>query len=328
MRSGKAARSPANCGRQSKKSAGPEFVDRGVVEVFFGRAFDGVVDFARGGCGGKRNADLVAEFEREAQVFVHQAQREARLVIGVEHDGSFGVEHARASHTGLHDFDELVALQAGAGNEGEGFGERVHLKGEKKVHRELDSLACAAGAEMEDFFAHGGEDGTSSFESLSIATNHEEEFAFFGAPGATGDGRVEEADTGFGRSIGDFAREGGRDGAGIEINCAFFESEECAAGFFIGSPQNLLERGRIADDGDENVGGHGGFFGRTGEASTGGDERIGARCGAVPDNERETGFEEIVTHGSAHQAEADEADGRLQRQECLRKKLDEDEEGL
>src|SRR6267154_1920855 len=58
----------------------PVLKDGSVVQIVFGRAFNRVVDFARGGGGGQRNAELVAEFEGQAQIFVHQAQREAAPV--------------------------------------------------------------------------------------------------------------------------------------------------------------------------------------------------------------------------------------------------------
>src|SRR6266404_4409427 len=130
---------------------------------------------------------------------------------------------------------------------------------------------------MEKFIAHGGEDRARGFERFRFAADHKE-------------------------------------------HRAFFEGSECAVGFFVrvrtGTPENFFERGRIADDSDENVGGSGGFSARSSEAGSRRDQRIGARCGAVPYDQRESSFEKIVAHRTAHEAKSDEADSRL-RQDSL-----------
>src|SRR6202040_353374 len=84
-----------------------------------------------------------------------------------------------------------------------------------------------------------------------------------------------------------------------------------------GAPENFFKRGRIADDRDQNIGGGGGFFGRSCEARSRSDKRVGARRGAVPYDQRKSGFQKIVAHGTAHEAKSDEADSRLW-QDCLR----------
>src|SRR5438445_5686350 len=59
----------------------PEAHDGGVVEVFFGSAFDVVVGFAGGGSGWQGDAELIGEIEREAEILVHETQREARRIF-------------------------------------------------------------------------------------------------------------------------------------------------------------------------------------------------------------------------------------------------------
>src|SRR5262249_48992741 len=102
--------------------------------------------------------------------------------------------------------------------------------------------------------AHGGEDGASGFKGFSGAADHEKEFTFFGAPGAAGDRCVKEAYACGAGCIGNFACEGGGDGAGVEVDYAFLESGEGTARFFVRPPQNLFEGGRVAYDRNENVG--------------------------------------------------------------------------
>src|SRR5207245_11410824 len=136
-----------------------------------------------------------------------------------------------------------------------------------------------------------------------FSTDDEEEFALFGAPGAASDRGIEKTDASSGLGFGDFAREGGRDGAGVDIDRAFLEGSESAAGFWIGAPQDFFERGRIADDGDEDVGSCGGFFGRSGETRARGNERVAARGGAGPHDEREPGVEQVVTPRTDHATE-------------------------
>src|SRR6202022_1934179 len=111
-------------------SSFPEFHDGGVVEVFLGRAFDVVVGFAGGGGGGQGDAELIGEVEREAEILVHEAQREARDVFAFEQIRRLYVQDAGAGHAGLQDFDEFFTRKACAGDKSEGFGECVDLKRE------------------------------------------------------------------------------------------------------------------------------------------------------------------------------------------------------
>src|SRR3989442_15869801 len=59
----------------------PEAHDGGIVEVFFGSAFDVVVGFAGGGGGGQGDAEQIGEIERQAEILVHETQREARRIF-------------------------------------------------------------------------------------------------------------------------------------------------------------------------------------------------------------------------------------------------------
>ena len=75
------------------------------------------------------------------------------------------------------------------------------------------------------------------------------------------------------------------------------------------SPEDGLEGGRVADDGDEDVGGFGDGAGRGSEARSRGNQRLRAGGGAVPDGEGKAGLQQIQAHGRAHEAQTDEADG-------------------
>ncbi len=162
---------------------------------------------------------------------------------------------------------------------------------------------------MEEFFAHRAKNWACRFEGGGIAADHEDEFAFFRTPRAAGDRRVEEANSSGGRGSRDFSGEGGRDSAGVNVDGAFFERRE--GGFVAAIPEDVFEGGRIADDGEKDVGSGGDFARRSGELCASGDERIGARCGTVPDDKRKARFEKIVAHGEPHEAETDKTDGRL-----------------
>src|SRR5882724_4525171 len=281
----------------------PEAHDASVVEVFGGGTFDVVVGFTGGGSGGEGYADLIGEVEGEAEVFVHEAQGKAGLAIAAEHARRFDIENAGAGHGGLHDFDEFFARKAGTLNEGEGFRESLHFDSEERVHRELDGLSGAVGAEMKKFLAHGTEDGACRFEGGGIAADHEDEFAFFRTPGAAGDRRVEEANSGSGRGSRDFSGEGGRDSAGVDVDDAFFERRE---GRFVAAiPEDFFESGWVADDCEKYVGSGGDFVRRSGALCAGSDERIGTRGGAIPDDERKARLEKIVAHGKTHEAQTD-----------------------
>src|SRR2546427_570005 len=140
-------------------SAFPEFHDSGVVKVFLGRAFNVVVGFPGGGGGGQSDAELIGEVECEAEILVHQAQREARDVFAFEQIRRLDIQDTGAGHAGFEDFDKLFALKACAGDKSESFGEGIDLKREDQVHRELDGLAGAVGPEVKPFLAHHAEDG-------------------------------------------------------------------------------------------------------------------------------------------------------------------------
>src|SRR5207302_10907732 len=114
----------------------------------------------------------------------------------------------------------------------------LHFDREERVHREFDGLASAVWAEMKKFFAHGTEDGARGFERCGFAANHENEFTFFRAPSAASDRRVEEANSGRGGSRGDFAREAGRDSAGVNIDAALLQRGE--RGFFCAAPKDFF----------------------------------------------------------------------------------------
>jgi len=216
----------------------PEAHDAGVVEVFVCGALDVAVGFAGGGGGGKGDAELIGEVQGKAKVFVHEAQRKAGFEVPAEHARGFDVQNAGASHRILHDFDEFFAGKAGALNEGEGFGKSLDFDGEKRVHGELDGLSGAVGAEVKKLFSHGTKDGARGFERCGFATDHEDEFTFFRTPGSAGDGCVEKTDSSCRRSGGDFAGEGGRDGAGVNVDAALFERGE--GGFFRAAPEDFF----------------------------------------------------------------------------------------
>ena len=261
------------------------------------------ISFTGCGSGGKRYTDLIGEVEGETEIFVHEAQGKAGLEVAAEHVRRFDVQNTGASHGRLHDLDKSFARKAGTLHESKGFGEGLHFDGEKRVHREFDGLSGAIGAEMKKFFAHGAKDRACGFEGGSIAANHEDEFTFFRAPGAARDRRVEEADSAGRGCVGDFAGESGRDSAGVDVDCAFLERGE---GRFVAAiPQDFFKGGRIADDGEEDVGSGGDFARRSGALCASRNERIGARGGAVPHNKGKSRFEEIVAHGKTHEAEAD-----------------------
>src|ERR1700687_3207370 len=196
----------------------PVLKDGSVVQVVFGRAFNRVVDFARGGGGGQRNAELVAEIEGQAQIFVHQAQRKAGLVVAAQHHWSFYVQDAGARHAGLHDFNQFFSCEACAGDQGQRFGESVHLQSQQQIHGELDGLSSAVRSDMKKFFAHRGEDRASGFERVRFAADHKQQLAFFRAPRASGDGRIQEPNASGLCSVCNFSSERGRDRAGVNIN--------------------------------------------------------------------------------------------------------------
>ena len=106
---------------------------------------------------------MIAQVKGEAEILVHEAQRETRHVLALEEIGSFDVEDAGAGHAGLHDLDKLFSGNAGARGKSQGFGESVDLQGENRVHGELDGLAGTVGAEMKKLFAHDVQDGLGFF---------------------------------------------------------------------------------------------------------------------------------------------------------------------
>src|SRR6266581_841039 len=242
--------------RTHRGSLFPKFHDGGIVEIFLGRSLDVVVVFSSGGGSGKGDTELIAKVEREAEILVHEAQRKTRHVFTFEQVRRLDVEDAGAGHAGLHDLDELFALDASAGDEGQSLGQRVHLQREDQVHRQLDGLSGSMRTDVEQFFAHHAEDGFGIFERCCVASDHEDEFAFFRAPIAAGDRSIKEADPAFGARSGNFAGQRGRDGAGIHVGTAALKPLHGAAG----SPQNFLESRRIADDREEKVAGSGDFL--------------------------------------------------------------------
>src|SRR5262249_49878021 len=151
---------------------------------------------------------------------------------------SFDVEHPGTGHAGLYDFDEFLAGNTRACDESEGFGEGVHLQGENRVHGELNGLTGAVGAEMKEFLAHDTEDRLGFFQCFGIPVNHEDELTLSGAPVTVSDRGVEESHAAFSTARGDFAGEGGRHGAGIDIDAAALERFHGAAR----APENFLER--------------------------------------------------------------------------------------
>src|SRR6266403_1818012 len=156
------------CGSDARESARPEFHDCRVVEVFFGCAFDVVVSFPSRSGARQRDTELIGEIKREAEILVHEAQRKTGDVFAFEEIGRFDVEDAGAGHAGLQDFDELFALETGAGNESESFGESIHLQREDQIHGELDGLTGAVRAKMKNLFAHYREDGFGFLERLGV----------------------------------------------------------------------------------------------------------------------------------------------------------------
>src|SRR4029077_14842287 len=128
--------------------------------------------------------------------------------------------------------------------------ESVDLQGKDQIHGEFDGLTGSVWAKMKNLFAHHGENGVGVFQSGRVAAGHEKQFTFFGAPVAAGDWGIEEARAAFGAGRGDFAGEGGRDGAGVNVNAAALEGLH-GAGW---APENFFESGRIADHGEKKVG--------------------------------------------------------------------------
>ena len=201
----------------------------------------------------------------------------------------------------MHDFDQFFALNASASDEGKGFGKGIHLQSEDEVHGQLDGLPGAVRAEVKQLFAHDVEDRLGFPERFGIAANHEDKFAFLGAPITAGDRRVEKANAALGARCSDFAGKRGRNSTRIDVNAATLETLHRATG----TPQNFFDGGGIADHGEKKIGSRGDFLGRFGEPCVSGDEFVGARSRAVPDSERVAGLDEIHAHGPAHKAEPD-----------------------
>jgi hypothetical protein len=297
--------------RAAAKAGGlflPEAHYAGIVEVVWGCSFDVIVDFTSGGGGGKSDAKLVAEIESKAKIFVHEAKREAGLEIAFDHEGSFDVQDARAGHAGLHHFDELFAFEAGFDDEGESFGHGADLQSENGVHGELDGLAGAVRAEVKPLFTQHCENRFDFAKCFRFTANHENEIAFASAPIATGDGSVEITHTMLGAGRSHAASESGRDGAGVDVDAAAAKSGERAIVIAFVAPENLLEGGWIADDGEQNVGSSGSFARGFGESSSGGNKFLRARGGAIPDGKGVASLQKIHGHGATHEAETDESD--------------------
>src|SRR5260370_26111736 len=70
----------------------PEAHDGGIVEVFLRAAFHVVIRFAGGGGGRQGNAEQIGEIERQAEILVHESQREAGCVFTFYEHGRFYIE--------------------------------------------------------------------------------------------------------------------------------------------------------------------------------------------------------------------------------------------
>src|SRR5258708_14087732 len=85
-----------------KRSTLPELHDGGIVEVFLGGAFDGAIDFAGGGSGGRGDTKLIGKGERKAEGLVPEAEREngeGRPFLGI---GRFVRTKAGTGPAGRH----------------------------------------------------------------------------------------------------------------------------------------------------------------------------------------------------------------------------------
>jgi hypothetical protein len=209
--------------------------------------------------------------------------------------------------------DCITSIRRSAGTPAAVTSASVHFECQQQIHAEFDGLARAVGPEQEKSLAHGGEHGPDAFEHFGLAADHEDEFAFFRAPGAAGDRRVEKIGAALGARAGHAPGEIGRHGARIHEHAARAKAIE-RAGFFrgpLGAPQDLFESGRIAHDGDEDVGLRGGFARAGGELRAGAHEVGGFVLGAIPDHQGKARPPQILSHRPAHQSQPDQTDTRL-----------------
>src|SRR3989449_3452357 len=143
---------------------------------------------------------------------------------------------------------------------------------------------------MEPALAHGTEHRLGALASFRIAADHESELAFFRPPGAAGDRGIEESHAARLARCGNAPRQGGRDGARIQIRAALAKSIERA----LRPPKHFFERRRIADDGNEHVGSRCGLARRSEEHTSELQSRLHLVCRLLLEKKKKT-YNKIVS---------------------------------
>ena len=139
------------------------------------------------------------------------------LEVAGGHAGGEGFDHGAAGGAGGEECEGFVAVEAGAFDEGECFGEGDELDAAEVVVDEFEECALPEGPRGSwASRPMAREEGLARLEGLFGAADEEEEFAVGGVGFGAGDGCVEEVAVFLLCGGGEFADPGGGDGAGFD----------------------------------------------------------------------------------------------------------------
>jgi hypothetical protein len=253
----------------------------GEIEIVAFGGFEGIVEVLELEFGGAAGFEVA--FDHAEAVFGEDAGR------------------GKSALEGLADFGGVGTTSTG---KDEGLGDGSDSNGDDDLVGEFGELTGAGWADVGGA-AHGLEDRGAGGESFGVSANHNGEFSGSGTDGSAGNGGVE---VGVIEGFVEFAvGDGfiGADGAHIDVSGT---GGKCVSYFLI--EDDFLNGGTVFEHGDEDVSVPHSVMGGAVDDGSLGLKGLGFFGCAVPGMEWIASVEEVSGHRAAHEASAEEGDGR------------------
>ena len=221
--------------------------------------------------------------------------------------GALAVQHGAAGQAAAEHLQRGLHVHAVRLEEDDRLGEQLDVAGDDQLVRGLDGLPGARGPDVHDRLADGVEHGLGGLEVGGLAADHDREAALDRAGLAAADRGVEYPQPGLAPGLGHAHGDVRADRAHVDVERAGLrgvgEDPVVAAG-------DGLDVRRVGHHRDDHVGVPDGLRDVLRAAPAGLDEPLhGLRAAVVPDH-LEAGLDQVGGHRAAHDAQADEGDGR------------------
>ena len=230
---------------------------------------------------GQRDLEVLGLLDGKPEVLAEVLDEEAGLVVALEGLGAEARKRAGAAHAGTDHLEHAGGVQAALLGQRQGVGHADHAACQRDLVAELGRLASAGVIEVEDLGGEGGKDVCHGGGVGLGDAGDKRERAVDGTGLAAGHRAVEGVLVlDLGRVV-DVTGELGRGGGEVDEPSALLGGAQQT----VTGEVDILDVGRVADHGEDDVGVGRGLGRGRGIVSATGHEAVGLLLGAVVDRE-------------------------------------------